>query len=138
MDKMSLYPFIHFKENLGLNLQTTKSTSDNSTKFKTMQIIQNQISMENFIQETKTQLVIIHMLNYMIGRSRTMKHKQEGARLYKKYRKIPPNNASYCPLCKKTLRRKLGNTLPYNLPMYILHKYQDTTHACRTSFQKYW
>ena len=91
---MSLYLFISLKDDLGLNLSMKKSTSDNSTRFKTMQIIQNLISTENFILATKNQLVIIQTQNYMIGRSRTMKHKQEGARLYKKCRKIPPNSAS--------------------------------------------
>ena len=38
--------------------------------------------------------VIIQTQNYMIRRSRTMKHKQEGSGLFKKYRKIPPNSAS--------------------------------------------
>ena len=52
MDKRSLYLFTHLKENLGLNLSMKNSTSDNSTRFKTMQIIQNQISMENFNQDS--------------------------------------------------------------------------------------
>ena len=49
-----------------------------------------------------------------------MKHKQEGAGLYKQYRKNPPNSASSYQLSPKYLKRKSANDLPYDQPTYTL------------------
>ena len=91
MEKNSQYLSIHPKENLGQNLLMKKSTFDNYIKFKTTRTTQNLISMVNYTQGIKIQQVTTQMQNYMIGKSRTTKHKQQGAGLSKKYRKIPPN-----------------------------------------------
>ena len=63
------------------------------------------------------------MLNYMIGKWKIMKHKKEGAGLYKKYIKNPPDSASLYQLSPKYLKIKSGNDLPYNQPTYTLHNY---------------
>ena len=143
MDKKSQYLSIHPNENLGQSLLMKKSTSDNYIRYKTMRTTQNPMYMVNYNQEIKIQQVTTQTQNYMIGKSRTTKHKQEVARPFKQYRRNQSNNASRCPSSQKYLKENQG----ISYPKTSKYKYQTnpkiqikriTSYAYRTSIQKHW
>ena len=143
MDKKSQYLFIYPKENLGQNLLIKKSTSDNYIRSKTTRTTHNLISMVNCTQGIKIQQGTTLMQNYMIGKSRTMKHMQEDAGPFKKYRRNQSNNASWCPSSQKYLKINQGisyletNKCKYHTSPKIQIK-RITSYAHRTSIQEHW
>ena len=70
---------------------------DSYIKYEKMNIVQNQIYIDNFIWETQTQLVIIQMRNYMVGRWKIMKLKQEDVGISRPSWKNRHINVSLCP-----------------------------------------